>query len=173
MFTITLILSRAQHSSATQQIILLIQCYLFPFFGYYADTYKDSYVPTIEDTYRQVICCNKVRSRPITKLLSSWLIEWLTNFLINFPTEHMYPANYRYYWKPSVPSDAKAEHLQRTRVHARLQVQHPLAYLWLLCQWSHAKPFHHEHSVTLRQSLDELIPIYKLIKEVKGEYMCI
>lgn len=25
------------------------------------------------------------------------------------------------------------------------------------------------HSVTLRQSLDELIPIYKLIKEVKGE----
>ena len=24
------------------------------------DTFKDSYIPTIEDTYRQVICCNKV-----------------------------------------------------------------------------------------------------------------
>ena len=80
------------------------------------DTFKDSYVPTIEDTYRQVICCNKnICTLQITDTTGS----------------HQFPAMQR---------------LNISKGHAFMLV----------------------YSVTLRSSLDELIPIYKLIKEVKG-----
>lgn len=85
------------------------------YFFDYTDTFKDSYVPTIEDTYRQVICCNKnICTLQITDTTGS----------------HQFPAMQR---------------LNISKGHAFMLV----------------------YSVTLRQSLDELIPIYKLIKEVK------
>ncbi|CAG2100746.1 unnamed protein product [Medioppia subpectinata] len=79
-------------------------------------TFRDSYIPTIEDTYRQVISCNKnVCTLQITDTTGS----------------HQFPAMQR---------------LNITKGHAFMLV----------------------YSITSKQSLEELIPTYREIIEVKA-----
>ncbi|XP_060528077.1 GTP-binding protein Di-Ras2 [Cylas formicarius] len=79
-------------------------------------TFRESYIPTIEDTYRQVISCNKnICTLQITDTTGS----------------HQFPAMQR---------------LSISKGHAFILV----------------------YSVCSRQSLEELKPIYELIKELKG-----
>lgn len=79
-------------------------------------TFCEVYVPTVEDTYRQVITCNRnIYTLQITDTTGS----------------HQFPAMQR---------------LSITKGHAFLLV----------------------YSITNRQSLEELLPIYKVIREVKG-----
>ncbi|CAO2641346.1 GTP-binding protein Di-Ras1 [Meriones unguiculatus] len=79
-------------------------------------TFRDTYIPTIEDTYRQVISCDKsVCTLQITDTTGS----------------HQFPAMQR---------------LSISKGHAFILV----------------------FSVTSKQSLDELSPIYKLIVQIKG-----
>ncbi|KAL0277119.1 UNVERIFIED_CONTAM: hypothetical protein PYX00_004508 [Menopon gallinae] len=79
-------------------------------------TFKESYIPTIEDTYRQVISCNKnICTLQITDTTGS----------------HQFPAMQR---------------LSISKGHAFILV----------------------YSVTSRQSLEELKPIWEVIKEMKG-----
>jgi DIRAS family GTP-binding Ras-like protein 2 len=79
-------------------------------------TFRDSYIPTIEDTYRQVISCNKnVCTLQITDTTGS----------------HQFPAMQR---------------LNITKGHAFMLV----------------------YSITSKQSLEELIPTYREIVEVKA-----
>ncbi|KAJ6637323.1 GTP-binding protein Di-Ras2, partial [Pseudolycoriella hygida] len=80
-------------------------------------TFRESYIPTIEDTYRQVISCNKnICTLQITDTTGS----------------HQFPAMQR---------------LSITKGHAFILV----------------------YSVSTRQSLEELRPIWNLIKELKGQ----
>jgi len=79
-------------------------------------TFRDSYIPTIEDTYRQVISCNKnICTLQITDTTGS----------------HQFPAMQR---------------LSISKGHAFVLV----------------------YSITSRQSLEELRPIFEVIREVKG-----
>ncbi|XP_052229570.1 GTP-binding protein Di-Ras2-like isoform X2 [Dreissena polymorpha] len=79
-------------------------------------TFRDSYIPTIEDTYRQVISCNKqVCTLQITDTTGS----------------HQFPAMQR---------------LSISKGHAFILV----------------------YSITSRQSLEELKPIFEEIREIKG-----
>ncbi|RWS31293.1 GTP-binding protein Di-Ras2-like protein [Leptotrombidium deliense] len=79
-------------------------------------TFRDSYIPTIEDTYRQVISCNKnICTLQITDTTGS----------------HQFPAMQR---------------LNISKGHAFMLV----------------------YSITSKQSLEEVLPIFNLIKEVKG-----
>lgn len=79
-------------------------------------TFRESYIPTIEDTYRQVISCNKnICTLQITDTTGS----------------HQFPAMQR---------------LSISKGHAFILV----------------------YSITSRQSIDELRPIYDVICEVKG-----
>lgn len=79
-------------------------------------TFRESYIPTIEDTYRQVISCNKnICTLQITDTTGS----------------HQFPAMQR---------------LSISKGHAFILV----------------------YSVTSRQSLEELRPIWDVIKEMKG-----
>lgn len=79
-------------------------------------TFRDSYIPTIEDTYRQVISCNKnICTLQITDTTGS----------------HQFPAMQR---------------LSINKGHAFILV----------------------YSVSSRQSLEELRPIWEVIKESKG-----
>lgn len=79
-------------------------------------TFRESYIPTIEDTYRQVISCNKnICTLQITDTTGS----------------HQFPAMQR---------------LNISKGHAFILV----------------------YSVTSSQSLEELAPIFDVIKEVKG-----
>ncbi|XP_071952742.1 GTP-binding protein Di-Ras2-like isoform X2 [Antedon mediterranea] len=79
-------------------------------------TFRESYIPTIEDTYRQVISCNKnVCTLQITDTTGS----------------HQFPAMQR---------------LSISKGHAFILV----------------------YSITNRQSLEELKPIYSTITEIKG-----
>ncbi|XP_066145774.1 GTP-binding protein Di-Ras2 [Euwallacea fornicatus] len=79
-------------------------------------TFRESYIPTIEDTYRQVISCNKnICTLQITDTTGS----------------HQFPAMQR---------------LSISKGHAFILV----------------------FSVCSRQSLEELKPIYEVIKEIKG-----
>ncbi|CAG9760645.1 unnamed protein product [Ceutorhynchus assimilis] len=79
-------------------------------------TFRESYIPTIEDTYRQVISCNKnICTLQITDTTGS----------------HQFPAMQR---------------LSISKGHAFILV----------------------YSVCSRQSLEELKPIYEVIKELKG-----
>ncbi|CAH1155999.1 unnamed protein product [Phaedon cochleariae] len=79
-------------------------------------TFRESYIPTIEDTYRQVISCNKnICTLQITDTTGS----------------HQFPAMQR---------------LSISKGHAFILV----------------------YSMCSRQSLEELRPIYDLIKELKG-----
>ncbi|XP_071445508.1 GTP-binding protein Di-Ras2 isoform X2 [Hetaerina americana] len=79
-------------------------------------TFRESYIPTIEDTYRQVISCNKnICTLQITDTTGS----------------HQFPAMQR---------------LSISKGHAFILV----------------------YSVTSRQSLEELRPIWDAIKETKG-----
>lgn len=80
-------------------------------------TFRETYIPTIEDTYRQVISCNKnVCTLQITDTTGS----------------HQFPAMQR---------------LSISKGHAFILV----------------------YSITSRQSLEELRPIYDVICEVKGD----
>ncbi|XP_022087334.1 GTP-binding protein Di-Ras2-like isoform X1 [Acanthaster planci] len=80
-------------------------------------TFRETYIPTIEDTYRQVISCNKnVCTLQITDTTGS----------------HQFPAMQR---------------LSISKGHAFILV----------------------YSITSRQSLEELKPIYDVISEVKGD----
>ncbi|XP_013102485.1 GTP-binding protein Di-Ras2 [Stomoxys calcitrans] len=80
-------------------------------------TFRESYIPTIEDTYRQVISCNKtICTLQITDTTGS----------------HQFPAMQR---------------LSITKGHAFILV----------------------YSVCSKQSLEELRPIWNLIKELKGQ----
>lgn len=80
-------------------------------------TFRESYIPTIEDTYRQVISCNKnICTLQITDTTGS----------------HQFPAMQR---------------LSITKGHAFILV----------------------YSVCSKQSLEELKPIWSLIRELKGE----
>lgn len=80
-------------------------------------TFRESYIPTIEDTYRQVISCNKnICTLQITDTTGS----------------HQFPAMQR---------------LSISKGHAFILV----------------------YSITSRQSIDELRPIYDVITEVKGK----
>ncbi|XP_046805715.1 GTP-binding protein Di-Ras2 [Lucilia cuprina] len=80
-------------------------------------TFRESYIPTIEDTYRQVISCNKnICTLQITDTTGS----------------HQFPAMQR---------------LSITKGHAFILV----------------------YSVCSKQSLEELKPIWNLIKELKGQ----
>lgn len=80
-------------------------------------TFRDAYIPTIEDTYRQVISCNKnVCTLQITDTTGS----------------HQFPAMQR---------------LNISKGHAFMLV----------------------YSVSSKQSMEELIPIYRQIMEVKGQ----
>ncbi|XP_052861887.1 GTP-binding protein Di-Ras2 isoform X2 [Anopheles cruzii] len=80
-------------------------------------TFRESYIPTIEDTYRQVISCNKnICTLQITDTTGS----------------HQFPAMQR---------------LSITKGHAFILV----------------------YSVCSKQSLEELRPIWSLIRELKGE----
>lgn len=80
-------------------------------------TFRESYIPTIEDTYRQVISCNKnICTLEITDTTGS----------------HQFPAMQR---------------LSISKGHAFILV----------------------YSITSRQSIDELRPIYDVILEVKGK----
>lgn len=79
-------------------------------------TFRETYIPTIEDTYRQVISCNKqVCTLQITDTTGS----------------HQFPAMQR---------------LSISKGHAFILV----------------------YSITSRQSLEELKPIFQEIKEIKG-----
>lgn len=79
-------------------------------------TFRESYIPTIEDTYRQVISCNKqVCTLQITDTTGS----------------HQFPAMQR---------------LSISKGHAFILV----------------------YSITSRQSLEELKPIFEEIQEIKG-----
>ena len=79
-------------------------------------TFRESYIPTIEDTYRQVISCNKqVCTLQITDTTGS----------------HQFPAMQR---------------LSISKGHAFILV----------------------YSITSRQSLEELKPIFQEIKDIKG-----
>ncbi|XP_023720050.1 GTP-binding protein Di-Ras2 isoform X2 [Cryptotermes secundus] len=79
-------------------------------------TFRESYIPTIEDTYRQVISCNKnICTLQITDTTGS----------------HQFPAMQR---------------LSISKGHAFILV----------------------YSVTSRQSLEELRPIWDVIREMKG-----
>ncbi|KAG7176968.1 GTP-binding protein Di-Ras2-like 1 [Homarus americanus] len=79
-------------------------------------TFRESYIPTIEDTYRQVISCNKnICTLQITDTTGS----------------HQFPAMQR---------------LSISKGHAFILV----------------------YSVTSRQSLEELRPIWEVIREIKG-----
>ncbi|XP_065073307.1 GTP-binding protein Di-Ras2 [Ochlerotatus camptorhynchus] len=80
-------------------------------------TFRESYIPTIEDTYRQVISCNKnICTLQITDTTGS----------------HQFPAMQR---------------LSITKGHAFILV----------------------YSVCSKQSLEELKPIWSLVRELKGE----
>lgn len=80
-------------------------------------TFRESYIPTIEDTYRQVISCNKnICTLQITDTTGS----------------HQFPAMQR---------------LSITKGHAFILV----------------------YSMCSKQSLEELRPIWSLIKELKGQ----
>lgn len=80
-------------------------------------TFRECYIPTIEDTYRQVISCNKnVCTLQITDTTGS----------------HQFPAMQR---------------LSISKGHAFILV----------------------YSITSRQSLEELKPIYDIIREIKGD----
>lgn len=80
-------------------------------------TFRESYIPTIEDTYRQVISCNKnICTLQITDTTGS----------------HQFPAMQR---------------LNISKGHAFILV----------------------FAITSRQSLEELRPIFDVIKEVKGD----
>ncbi|XP_023175822.1 GTP-binding protein Di-Ras2 [Drosophila hydei] len=80
-------------------------------------TFRESYIPTIEDTYRQVISCNKnICTLQITDTTGS----------------HQFPAMQR---------------LSISKGHAFILV----------------------YSVCSKQSLEELRPIWELIKELKGD----
>ncbi|XP_071494377.1 GTP-binding protein Di-Ras2-like isoform X1 [Diadema antillarum] len=80
-------------------------------------TFRETYIPTIEDTYRQVISCNKnVCTLQITDTTGS----------------HQFPAMQR---------------LSISKGHAFILV----------------------YSITSRQSLEELKPIYDVIREIKGD----
>ncbi|XP_013783212.1 GTP-binding protein Di-Ras2-like [Limulus polyphemus] len=80
-------------------------------------TFRESYIPTIEDTYRQVISCNKnICTLQITDTTGS----------------HQFPAMQR---------------LNISKGHAFILV----------------------YSITSKQSLEELKPIFDVIKEVKGD----
>ncbi|CAN8028356.1 unnamed protein product [Ixodes persulcatus] len=80
-------------------------------------TFRESYIPTVEDTYRQVISCNKnICTLQITDTTGS----------------HQFPAMQR---------------LNISRGHAFILV----------------------YSITSRQSLEELRPIFEVIREVKGD----
>lgn len=80
-------------------------------------TFRETYIPTIEDTYRQVISCNKnVCTLQITDTTGS----------------HQFPAMQR---------------LSISKGHAFILV----------------------YSITSRQSLEELRPIYEIICETKGD----
>ncbi|KAK7065515.1 GTP-binding protein Di-Ras1 [Halocaridina rubra] len=79
-------------------------------------TFRESYIPTIEDTYRQVISCNKnICTLQITDTTGS----------------HQFPAMQR---------------LSISKGHAFILV----------------------YSITSRQSLEELRPIWEVIREIKG-----
>ncbi|XP_051855419.1 GTP-binding protein Di-Ras2-like [Antechinus flavipes] len=80
-------------------------------------TFRETYVPTIEDTYRQVICCEKsVCTLQITDTTGS----------------HQFPAMQR---------------LSISKGHAFILV----------------------YSVTSKQSLEDLLPIYEQIRQIKGD----
>ncbi|CAM1306119.1 RAB3B (predicted) [Pycnogonum litorale] len=80
-------------------------------------TFRESYIPTIEDTYRQVISCNKnICTLQITDTTGS----------------HQFPAMQR---------------LSISKGHAFILV----------------------YSVCSKQSLEELKPIFEVIREIKGE----
>ncbi|XP_037798792.1 GTP-binding protein Di-Ras2-like [Penaeus monodon] len=82
-------------------------------------TFRESYIPTIEDTYRQVISCNKnICTLQITDTTGS----------------HQFPAMQR---------------LSISKGHAFILV----------------------YSITSRQSLEELRPIWEVIREIKGNEM--
>ncbi|ALC46540.1 CG8500 [Drosophila busckii] len=84
-------------------------------------TFRESYIPTIEDTYRQVISCNKnICTLQITDTTGS----------------HQFPAMQR---------------LSISKGHAFILV----------------------YSVCSKQSLEELRPIWALIKELKGDVISI
>ncbi|KAI2553095.1 DIRAS2 isoform 3, partial [Pan troglodytes] len=80
-------------------------------------TFRESYIPTVEDTYRQVISCDKsICTLQITDTTGS----------------HQFPAMQR---------------LSISKGHAFILV----------------------YSITSRQSLEELKPIYEQICEIKGD----
>ncbi|XP_006012715.1 GTP-binding protein Di-Ras2 [Latimeria chalumnae] len=84
-------------------------------------TFRESYIPTVEDTYRQVISCDKsICTLQITDTTGS----------------HQFPAMQR---------------LSISKGHAFILV----------------------YSITSRQSLEELKPIYEQICQIKGDVECI
>lgn len=62
---------------------------------FFIDSFKDTYVPTIEDTYRQVICCNKnVCTLQITDTTGSHQFPAMQR--LNISKGHAFMLVYRY-----------------------------------------------------------------------------
>lgn len=82
-------------------------------------TFKESYIPTIEDTYRQV------RRRPNNSFVSLSHCQMFKTVFI-FPghflqQEHLHAPDHRYHRFASVSGDAEAFHQQGARLHPRVQ----------------------------------------------------
>ncbi|CAH1114996.1 unnamed protein product [Psylliodes chrysocephalus] len=98
-------------------------------------TFRESYIPTIEDTYRQV------RGHFVSFLIVDFLFSLLFQFTMlcfcylmyfyyfgfmfliygyKLQQKHLHPSNNRHYRLAPVPSHAEIIHQQRSRLHSRL-----------------------------------------------------
>ena len=114
----------------------VINASLYLISGLFSGTFRDAYIPTIEDTYRQVISSNKnVCTLQITDTTGSHQFPAMQR--LNITKGHAFMLVFRYITTPL---------LNVTKSYCNLLIL---------------------YSITSKQSMEELIPIYREILEVK------